>query len=87
MTTQIDTMAVQALLDGTVEQLAFSDYFTYPLDGDEAVLMDDQRLEIEKALGCKLKEVPVTQQGATMLTRLGIPEEFQAKAQALVDNA
>lgn len=75
---------LKALLNGEVEKFAFSRYFTYMVDGDEAILDTDARSYLEGALGCTLQETPLAQ---GRLLKLCIPDYAIPRAQKLVESA
>ncbi|MEN8719046.1 hypothetical protein [Marivita sp.] len=41
---------------GGITRIITSQYFTFYFEGDEVLLTDEMRLEVEARLGCKLKE-------------------------------
>lgn len=76
-------LELQALLNGEVERFTFTKYFTFMVDGDEAIFTADARAFIEGALSCTLIETVVG--GA--LVKLSIPEKAKAKAERLLQCA
>jgi hypothetical protein len=62
---------------GGITKLATSDYYTYRFEGEELIVSDEHRRNLEELLGCKLTEV--TYPGYAGETALALPEAEQAR--------
>lgn len=71
----LEALAQQA--PGGITKLATSDHYTYRFEGDELIVSDKHRRNLEELLGCKLTEV--TYPGFALETALALPEAEQAR--------
>jgi hypothetical protein len=60
-------------------------FFSIPFEGDEVVLTDGMRADIETALGCALQQEPaVGNRGSVEIMRLFAPLEVQTAIKAAI---